>query len=136
MTGTQLSELFARYGDDVYRYGYLVTIGAKDGAGHPVDFSGKKFTFSVRKLLWGQTRGQLAALRPDWSTVPPFPADTARYILGGSGEGFQTYSGWTSGGEALVLLPGGWQLQLTDGVSISAAGFRRHPVKTRSSEGS
>lgn len=104
-------------------YGYLVTIGAKDGAGHPVDFSGKKFTFSVRKLLWGQTRGQLAALRPDWSTVPPFPADTARYILGGSGEGFQTYSGWTSGGEALVLQPGGWQLQITDGVSISAAGF-------------
>ena len=37
MTGTQLSELFARYGDEIYRYGYLVTIGAKDGAGHPVD---------------------------------------------------------------------------------------------------
>lgn len=103
--------------------GYLVTIRAKDGAGHSVDFSNKKFTFSVRKLLWGQTGGQLAALRPDWSTVPRFPADTTRYILGGSGESFKTYSGWTSGGEALVLQPGGWELRVTDGVSISAAGF-------------
>lgn len=104
-------------------YGYLITIKAKDGAGGAVDFSNKKFTFSARQLLMGQVRGQIVAFRPDWSSVPIFPADTTRYILGGSGEGFKSYSGWTSGGEAIVLQPGGWELRVTEGVSISAAGF-------------
>lgn len=104
-------------------YGYLITIKAKDGEGGAVDFSNKKFTFSARQLLVGQAKGQIVALRPHWSSVPLFPADTTRYILGGSGEGFKTYNGWTSGGEALVLQPGGWELRVTEGVSISAAGF-------------
>lgn len=104
-------------------YGYLITIKAKDGEGGTVDFSNKKFTFSARQLLVGQAKGQIVALRPHWSSVPLFPADTTRYILGGSGEGFKTYNGWTSGGEALVLQPGGWELRVTEGVSISAAGF-------------
>ena len=30
MTGTQLSELFARYGDDVYRFAYSLTRHAAD----------------------------------------------------------------------------------------------------------
>ena len=104
-------------------YGYLITIKAKDGAGGAVDFSNKKFTFSARQLLVGQVGGQIVALRPDWSGVPLSADTAARYILGGSGEDFKTYSGWTSGGKALVLQPGGWELRVTEGVSISAAGF-------------
>lgn len=104
-------------------YGFLVRIQAKDGNGRTLDFSGDKFTFSVRQLLLGQTKGQAVSLRPDWSGVPLSPAGTARYILGGSGEDFKTYGGWTSGGEALVLQSGGWELPVMEGVSVSAAGF-------------
>ncbi len=104
-------------------YGFLIQIKPRDGRGRSLDFSGDKFTFCVRQLLLGQSKGQAVSLCPDWSTIPLFPANAPRYILGGSGEGVDAYSGWLSGGEALVLRPGGWELPVTEGVSVSAAGF-------------
>ncbi|MDE6900488.1 MAG: hypothetical protein K2P15_05365 [Oscillospiraceae bacterium] len=111
------------YDEASQSYGFLVQIRARDGQNHPLDFSNGRFTFSVRQLLLEQERGQATAFRPDWSGVPLVPVDTAQYILGGSGKDFETYSGWLAGGEALTLQPGGWEMPLIEGVSISAAGF-------------
>ncbi|MDE7260669.1 MAG: hypothetical protein K2N78_01195 [Oscillospiraceae bacterium] len=104
-------------------YGYLVTIKAKDDAGRAVDFSNRKFTFSARQLLLGQKKAQPVVLSPDWSSMPIISPDAKYYILGGGGEGFESYSGWTTLGEALVLQPGSWEVPVMEGVSISAAGF-------------
>lgn len=108
------------YDEASQSYGFLVQIRARDGQNHPLDFSNGRFTW---QLLLEQERGQATALRPDWSGVPLVPVDTAQYILGGSGKDFETYSGWLAGGEALTLQPGGWEMPLIEGVSISAAGF-------------
>ncbi len=103
-------------------YGHLITIQSRDNSGAKLNFKGKNFTFSVRQLLLGQKKEQSVTLSPDWSSIPVISPDATYYILGGSGDAFKSYSGWASGGEALVLQPGSWEVPVIEGVSISAAG--------------
>ena len=105
--------------------GYLIELLSRLGVGYIKAIDPDVFDESNlnRQLLLEQERGQATAFRPDWSGVPLVSVDTAQYILGGSGKDFETYSGWLAGGEALTLQPGGWEMPLIEGVSISAAGF-------------
>lgn len=101
--------------------GFLVTIWSQDEAGKALDFDGKKFTFSVHQLLLEQTRSA-ATLSPDWTALPAEPAAIRAYLLGQSSRGESGYP-VSRDGTAAVLRPGSWDLPVTEGVSISAAGY-------------
>lgn len=104
-------------------YGYLVTIRAKDDSGRAVDFSNRKFTFSARQLMLGQNRTK-PELSLDWDTLPTEPHTQQRYCYGGSySEGYELPQGYP-GGMVDFLQPGTMDVPVTDGVTITAGGFR------------
>ena len=104
-------------------YGYLVTIRAKDDAGRAVDFSNKKFTFSARQLMLGQNRTK-PEVSLDWDALPTAVHTDQKYCFGGSySEGYELPQGFP-GGMVDFLQPGTMDVPVTDGVTITAGGFR------------
>lgn len=104
-------------------YGYLVTIRAKDDAGRAVDFSNKIFTFSARQLMLGQNRTK-PEVSLDWDALPTELRTQQKYCYGGScGEGYELPQGFP-GGMVDFLQPGTMDVPVTDGVTITAGGFR------------
>ena len=102
-------------------YGFLVRIQAKDEDGRTLDFSGDKFTFSVRQLLLGQVKSK-PALTLDWDAVPDDPPTVRKYIFGRNlAEGRDLPL--AEDGTALILQPGALNVPVVDGVTITAAGF-------------
>lgn len=102
-------------------YGFLVQIQSKDDGGRTLDFSGDKFTFSVRQLLLGQVKSE-PALTLDWDAVPDDSPTVRKYIFGRNlVEGRDLPL--AEDGTALILQPGALDVPVVDGVAITAAGF-------------
>ena len=104
-------------------YGYLVTIRAKDDSGRAVDFSNRKFTFSARQLMLGQNRTK-PEVSLDWSTLPTEPHTQQKYCYGASYSKGYELPQESLGGMVDFLQPGTMDVPITDGVTITAGGFR------------
>ena len=102
-------------------YGHLVTVQPKDSSGKKLNFEGKHFTFSINQLLLGQTK-TTPALTMDWSALPETPATVRKYIYGLNHAADEKLPLFDDG-TALLLQPGTVNVPVTDGVTISAAGF-------------
>ena len=102
-------------------YGHLITVQPKDSSGKNLNFDGKHFTFSIRQLLLGRTKTTLA-LAMDWSVLPETPTTVRKYIFGRSYAEDEKLPLFDDG-TALLLQPGTVNVPVTDGVTISAAGF-------------
>ncbi|MBD5149433.1 MAG: hypothetical protein HDT18_03475 [Oscillibacter sp.] len=103
-------------------YGFLVNIQVMDDNWRTVDFSNKKFTFSVRQLMLGQNRTK-PEVSLDWDDLPNEPHTQQKYCYGGSySEGYELPQGFP-GGMVDFLQPGTMDVPVTDGVTITAGGF-------------
>ena len=101
--------------------GYLITIRPKDSLGRALNFTGRKFTFSIRQLMLGQTKTE-AALPMDWSRLPAVPATVRKELSGKSyADGHEPPA--FSDGTALLLQPGTCDVAAAPGVTLTAAGF-------------
>lgn len=109
------------FDQDSGTYGYLITIRPKDGLGRALNFTGRKFTFSIRQLMLGQTKTE-AVLPMDWSRLPAVPATARRELAGRSwSDGYEPPA--FSDGAALLLQPGSYDVEAAPGVTLTAAGF-------------
>lgn len=102
-------------------YGFLIQIQARDDQNRTLDFSGDKFTFSVRQLLLEQEKTN-PELTLDWGALPDDPPVVRRYIFGRNlVEGRDLPL--AEDGTALILRPGALDVPVADGTAITAAGF-------------
>ena len=104
-------------------YGFLVNIQFEDDDGRTIDFSNKKFIFSLRHLFLGQSQTK-PVLPLDRNTLPTEPLTQPKYCYGGShSEGYELPQGFP-GGMVDFLQPGTMDVPVADGVTITAGGFR------------
>lgn len=113
------------YDPDSGNYSYLISQEAVGDGGAPVDFTGRKFTVSVRELLLTQQVDSVT-LAPDWSQASQAPAVMALDDIDSPEptEPYQVngYSGLADP-PAHVLRPQAGGMELTRGFTLSAIGF-------------
>lgn len=110
------------YDEESGTYGFLVTITPANEDGEHTFVSSQAYTLSVGQLLLAQ-RKQQQTLWPDWSSLPQEPDCIQRdYYLRDYVDNYRRPV-HISDHKAEVLLAGSWEMPLTDGFAITAAGF-------------
>jgi len=110
------------YDESSHTYGFLIEIKPTNENGDVLYFQNQQYMLSVGQLLLAQVQTELS-LSPDWSTLPMEsdswfrPSNESGYV---NSYHRKVYS---SDGTVEVLMPGSWGLPVTEGFTITAAGF-------------
>lgn len=110
------------YDEESRTYGFLVEITPTSQNGDALYFQNQRYTLSVGQLLLAQKHSE-PLLQPEWDTLPANPESSLRSCFSWGYVDNYTRNVRAKDSMAQVLAPGSWELPLTDGFTITAAGF-------------
>ena len=110
------------YDEESNTYGFLVQITPTNVLGDILYFQDQQYTITINQLLLGQKQEQFV-YSPDWSTLPDEPEIyKGKCTSWGNVENYKRKS-YKVGYNVRMLQAGSWEIPVSEGVMITAAGF-------------
>ena len=110
------------YDEESNTYGFLVQITPTNVLGDILYFQDQQYTITINQLLLGQKQEEFV-YSPDWSTLPDEPEIyKGKCTSWANVENYKRQS-YKVGYNVRMLQAGSWEIPVSDGVMITAAGF-------------